>query len=76
MRSLENWNQQQRRAWADKLKKVTNPELFPNGLECPSCGHGLYDTGQFTPGPPGQLRVKCQNTQCNFKGERYEEVKT
>ena len=43
-----------------------------NGIECPVCGHVLYD-----PNPsmqyltfPGQVDTKCTNGECTYTGRR------
>jgi hypothetical protein len=68
--SLEAWNDLRRQAWADKLRKVTHPEEFSNGLVCPECAGDLYDTGRVFPGPPSRMVVKCKK--CKFRGEKIE----
>jgi hypothetical protein len=75
--NLEAWNVDQQEAWDEKIQRGNHPEQFPNGLICPKDGGRLYDTGQkFLPtsGSPAKLRVKCQNKDCNFRGERLERV--
>lgn len=74
---LDQWNCEQETAWSDKLRQVTNPEEFANGLICPKDGGNLYDTGQKflqTMKSPAKLRVKCMNHDCDFRGERFERV--
>jgi hypothetical protein len=75
--SLDQWNCTQQSAWDAKQRQGIHPEEFPNGLICPKDGGRLYDTGQkFLPtmSSPAKLRVKCMNTDCNFRGERLERV--
>lgn len=71
MKSLYDHNTERKQAWADKLRQVTNPEEFSNGIECPACGASLYDTGRVYPGPPTRMIVKCMEA-CGFRGEKIE----
>lgn len=67
---LEEWNEEQRKYWMDARARVMHPELFPNGLMCPSCKTGyLYDTMRILSTAPPVHQVKCIS--CAFKGERY-----
>ena len=75
--TLDQWNCEQQSAWDDRNRQFAHPEQFPNGLVCPQDGGKLYDTLQkFLPtmGSPAKLRVKCQNSDCDFRGERLERV--
>lgn len=74
MKPLDQWNCEQQSSWDDRLKAFAQPELFPNGLICPSCCGSLYDTGQTFKGPPIKLRVKCMTPGCTFRGERLDHV--
>lgn len=68
--NLADWNDKRRQYWADVRRKVTHPEEFSNGFDCPQCVTGaLYDTGRVMSQSPTILQVKCK---CGFKGERYE----
>lgn len=69
---LEQHNIRRKQAWADKLRKVTHPEEFPNGFACPKCGYTLYDTGRVHTGPPPRMIVKCMARTCDFRGEKLE----
>lgn len=71
---FDQWNCEQQSAWNARIEKFKHPERFPNGLICPKDGGSLYDTGQEFPGPPPKLRVKCQNPDCGFRGERLKRV--
>jgi hypothetical protein len=68
--NLAEWNKQREQYWRDVRRKVTHPEEFANGFECPECKGALYDTGQVQSTSPTILRVRCQS--CNFRGTRYE----
>jgi hypothetical protein len=69
---LDDWNAERRQYWSDVSARVMHPQLFPNGLLCPSCKTGyLYDTMRTVCVSPPIYQVKCLS--CNFKGERYAE---
>lgn len=68
--SLREWNTAREAYWVACQRRIWHPEEFPNGLVCPRCDGGLYDTGHMTNTSPPKLRVKCQL--CEFKGDRYE----
>lgn len=56
------------------LKKRAEEKEKPNynGLACPKCGSELEDSGnQLLMSNPPQIRVKCSNNDCNFKGTRF-----
>jgi predicted RNA-binding Zn-ribbon protein involved in translation (DUF1610 family) len=68
--TLDEWNEKRKQYWADVRRKVTHPQEFSNGLDCPQCGsQKLYDTGRVLSTSPNILQIKCQ---CGFKGSRYE----
>ena len=68
--NLADWNAKRKQYWEDVRRKVTHPEEYANGFDCPECGGHLYDNGRQVSVAPVILQVRCQ--QCKFKGERYE----
>jgi transcription elongation factor Elf1 len=68
--NLGEWNRQRAQYWADARRKVTHPDEFSNGFDCPKCGGVLYDTGQLASMHPNILVVKCKA--CGAKDKRYE----
>jgi len=64
MKSLDDFNKQQRAKWV----KSNDPQ--PNGIACPECGHELVDSRPMIvlDSYPPQLEISCPT--CNYKGYR------
>lgn len=51
---------------------INNNEPVLNGIECPKCGHELYDSRPMVTltSHPAQKNTHCSNSKCDYVGYR------